>query len=49
MALISRSDFDLLMVGACEANRGTKGRVAANNIINISDTQVFVLTINSRL
>jgi hypothetical protein len=34
MALISRSDFDLLMDRADEANRGTTGGVAGNGVIN---------------
>jgi hypothetical protein len=45
MALISRSDFDLLMDRADEANRGTTGGVAGNGVINPTSAQLFVLAI----
>jgi hypothetical protein len=47
MALISRSDFDLLMDRADEANRGTTGGVAGNGVINTTSAQLFVLAINT--
>jgi hypothetical protein len=47
MALISRSDFDLLMDPADEANRGTTGGVAGNGVINTTSAQLFVLAIST--
>jgi hypothetical protein len=47
IALISRSDFDLLMDRADEANRGTTGRIAGNGVINTTSAQLFVLAINT--
>jgi hypothetical protein len=42
-----RSDFDLLMDRADEANRGTTGRIAGNGVINTTSAQLFVLAINT--